>query len=110
MEAFDKKLDGIKIPVNNPLAILSPVKKWIEEVSEIVAAQPKTVVEEKRFNLFTNCSVELYKFTFKRLIIIIVFIYGLVVFNLFVREREYLHYKKAWQYLYSQQKEDYKCI
>ncbi len=44
----------------------------------------------------------------KGLIILIVCIYGLVVINRYIREREYLHYKQAWQYLYSQQREDYK--
>ncbi len=74
----------------------------------MVEKQPKTVVQDKRFPLFSNWSVELYKFIFKALIILIVLIYSLVVINRFIREREYMHYKQAWQYLYSQQKEDYK--
>ena len=104
MEAYEKKLDGIKIPVNDPLVILQPVKRWIEEVRTMVEAQPKTVVQEKSFQLLPNWSVELYKGIFKGIIVLIVVIYGLVVLNRYIREREYLHYKQAWQYLYSQQK------
>lgn len=103
-----KKLDGIKIPASDPSAILVPVKRWIEEVWTMVEKQPKTVVQEKKFQVFPNWSVELYKFIFKGLIILIVVIYALVIVNRYIREREYLHYKQAWQYLYSQQKEDYK--
>lgn len=108
MEAYEKKLDGIKIPANDSLAILSPVKKWIEEVKAIVAEQPKKVVQEKKLQIFPNWSLEFCKLIFKGLIVLSVFIYGLVVSNRYVREHEYLHYKQAWQYLYSQQKEDYK--
>ena len=108
MEAYEKKLDGIKIPANDPLVILSPVRKWIEEVRIEIEKQPKTVVQEKKFQLFPNWSVEVYKGIFKGIIVLIVVIYGLVVLNRYIREREYLHYKQAWQYLYSQQKEDYK--
>jgi hypothetical protein len=68
----------------------------------------KTIVQEKRFQLLPNWSVEIYKYIFKGLMILILFIYGLVVINRYIREREYLYYKQAWQYLYSQQKEDYK--
>jgi len=108
MESYEKKLDGIKIPASDPSAVLIPVKRWIEEVRTMLEKQPKTVVQEKKFQLFPNWSVEIYKLIFKGLIILIVVIYGLVVLNRYVREREYLHYKQAWQYLYSQQKEDYK--
>ncbi len=52
MEAYEKKLDTIKIPANDPLVILSPVKKWIEEVRTMVENQPKTVVQEKSFSYF----------------------------------------------------------
>ncbi len=108
MEAYEKKLDTIKIPANDPLVILSPVKKWIEEVRTMVEKQPRTIVQEKKFQLFPNWPVEIYKFIFKGFIILIVCFYSLVVINRYIREREYLHYKQAWQYLYSQQKEDYK--
>jgi len=108
MEAYEKKLDGIKIPASDPSAILLPVKRWIEEIRSEMEKQPKTVVQEKRFQLLPNWSVELYKGIFKGIIVLIVVIYGLVVLNRYMREREYLHYKQAWQYLYSQQKEDYK--
>ncbi len=107
-EAYEKKLDGIKIPASDPSAVLIPVKRWIEEVRTMVEAQPKTAVQEKRFQIFPNWPVEIYKFIFKGLIILIVVIYGLVVLNRYIKEREYLHYKQAWQYLYSQQREDYK--
>lgn len=108
MEAYEKKLDSIKIPANEPSAILIPIKRWIEEIRSEVEKQPKTVVQEKKFQPFLNWSVEIYKFIFKGLIILIVFVYGLVVINRYIREREYLHYKQAWQYLYSQQREGQK--
>ncbi len=54
MEAYEKKLDEIKIPANDPSAILVPVKRWMEEVRTMVDAQPKTVVQEKRSGLNNN--------------------------------------------------------
>ncbi len=47
MEAYEKKLDGIKIPASNPSAILLPVKRWIEEIRSEMEKQPKTVIQEK---------------------------------------------------------------
>ncbi len=64
MEAYEKKLDTIKIPASDPSVILSPVKRWIEEVKATVEKQPTTIVQEKRHQLFPNWSVELYKFIF----------------------------------------------
>ena len=43
---------------------------------------------------------------FKYRVILIVGIYALVIINRYIREGEYLHYKKAWQSLYSQERED----
>lgn len=112
IEAFEKKLDTLKIPADDASTILLPVKRWIEEIKALVEAQPKTVVHEKRFQLFPNKPEEYYKIIFggifKGLVILVVGIYALVIINRYIREREYLHYKQAWQYLYSQQKEDYK--
>lgn len=114
LETFEKKLDTLKIPANETSAVLIPVKKWIEEVKTLIAAQPKTVVHERRFQLFANRTEEFYKFIFgtlfKGIVILIIVVYGLVVLNRYIREREYLHYKQAWQYLYIHQKEDYKIF
>ena len=41
----------------------------------------------------------------KYLVILIVGIYALII-NQYILEGEYLHYKKAWQSLYSQERED----
>jgi hypothetical protein len=75
-------------------------------------AQPKTVVHEKRFQLFPDKPEEYYKLIFgnlfKGLVILILGIYTLVIINRYLREREYLHYKQAWQYLYNMQNEEQK--
>lgn len=88
MEAYGKKLDGIKIPASDPSVILLPVKRGIEEIKSEMEKQPKTVVQEKRFQVLSNWSIELYNFIFKGLIILIVGIYGLGVLNRYIRERE----------------------
>ncbi len=112
LDAFDKKLDTLKIPANDTSGVLMPVKRWIEEVKVLVEAQPKTVVHEKSFQLFPNKPEEYYKIIFgglfRGLVILIVFIYALVIINRYIKEREYLHYKQAWQLLYSLQNEDEK--
>ena len=113
LEAFDKKLDTLKSPVGNDTsAVLTTMKKWLEEIRVLVEAQPKTAVHEKRFHLFQNKPEEYYKFIFghlfKGLVILIIGIYTLVVINRYIREREYLHYKQAWQYLYNMQNEEEK--
>ncbi len=43
---------------------------------------------------------------FKGLVILIVGIYALVIIDKYIKEKEYLQYKQAWQLLYSRQKED----
>ena len=112
LDALDKKLDTLKVPANDTTAVLIPVKRWLEEVKALFEAQPKTVVHEKSFQLFPNKPEEYYRIIFgglfRGLVIFIVFIYALVILNRYIKEQEYLHYKKAWQYLYSSQKEDYK--
>jgi hypothetical protein len=113
LEAFDKKLDTLKSPVTNDVsAVLTPIKKWIEEIRMLVEAQTKTVVHQKSFQPFSNKSEEFYKLIFglffKELIFLIISIYTLVIINRYIREREYLHYKQAWQYLYNLQNEEQK--
>jgi gluconate kinase len=60
MEAYEKKLDGIKIPSSDPSVILLPVKRWIEEIRSEMEKQPKTVVQEKDFRYYQtgplNCT------------------------------------------------------
>jgi hypothetical protein len=113
LEAFDKKLDTLKSMLTNELsAAFMPIKKGIDEVKWLMEAQPKTVVHEKRFQLFPNKPEEYYKLIFgnlfKGLVILILGIYTLVIINRYLREREYLHYKQAWQYLYNMQNEEQK--
>jgi hypothetical protein len=115
LEAFDKKLDTVKASVTAETSVVvSSVKKGTEELKGIVEAQPKVVVHEKSFTLFPNHSEEYYKVIFgnffRGIVILIIGIYALVILNRYVYEREYLHYKKAWQYLYSQGREDYKMV
>ena len=113
LEAFDKKLDTLKLPVtNDALTVLTPIKKWIDEIRIAVEAQPKKTAHQKSFQLFPDKSEEYYKFIFgnlfKGLVILILGIYTLIIINRYIREREYLHYKQAWQYLYNQQNEEQK--
>ena len=115
LEGFDKKLDTIKANASNEtITLASSFKIWKEEVKAAIEAQPKTVVHEKSFTLFPNHPEEYYKAIFgnlfRALVILIVGIYALVIINRYVYEREYLQYKKAWQYLYSRSKEDYKMF
>jgi hypothetical protein len=113
LEALEKQLAGIKVP---PSPELSPtlllVKNRVEELKSILEAQPKNVVHKKSFQLFPDRPVEYYKTifgsVFKYLVILIVGIYSLVIINRYIRELEYLHYKQAWQYYYSIQREDTK--
>ena len=110
LEAFDKKLDTLKsLVTNDASAVLTPIKKCVEEIRIAVAAQSKTIVHKKSFQLFPDKSGEYYKFIFgslfKGLVILILGIYTLVIINRYIREREYLHYKQAWQYLYNLQNE-----
>jgi hypothetical protein len=113
LEAFDKKLETLKMPgTNDVTTVLTPIKKWLEEVKTLIEGQPKTVVHEKSFHLFPNKPEEYYNFIFgnlfKGLVILIIGIYTLVIINRYIREREYLHYKQAWQYLYNIQNEEQK--
>jgi hypothetical protein len=113
LEAFDKKLDTFKsLVANEASTVLMPIKKGIDEVKWLIEAQPKTVVHEKSFQLFPNKPEEYYKFIFEKLfkglVILILGIYTLVIINRYIREREYLHYKQAWQYLYNMQNEEQK--
>ena len=75
-------------------------------------AQSKTIVHKNSFQLFPGKSEEYHKFIlrnlFKALVILILGIYTLVVINRYIGEREYLHYKQAWQYLYNRQNEGQK--
>ncbi len=113
LEAFNKRLDTLKVPVDiDASPVLTPIRKWIEELKAEIVAQPVPLVQEKSFQLFASRPEEFYKFIFgalfKGLAILVVGVYFLAVVNRYIREREYLHYKQAWQYLYSSQKEDYK--
>jgi hypothetical protein len=45
LEAFDQKLETLKVLVaGDTLTVLTPIKRWIEEVKALVEGQPKTVV------------------------------------------------------------------
>ncbi len=67
-------------------------------------------MQQKSFQLFPNRPEEYYRIIFggifKGLVILIVGIYALVIIDRYIKEKEYLHYKQAWQLLYSCQKED----
>ena len=111
LEAFDQKLETLKLPATIDVStVLTPIKRWLEELKALVEAQPKTVVHEKRFHLFPNRPEEYYKLIFgnffKGLVILIIGVYALVIINRYIREQEYLHYKQAWQYLYNSQDEE----
>ena len=73
LEAFDKKLDTLKSPVTNDAsAVLTPIKKWIEDIRIMVDTHPKTEVHQKTFQLFANRSEEFYKFIFRNLFKVLV--------------------------------------
>lgn len=111
LESFDQKLETLKVPAaGDSSTVLTPIKRWIEEVKALVEGQPKTVVHERRIQLFPDRTEEYYKLIFgsffKALVILIIGIYALVITNRYIREQEYLQYKKAWQNLYNSQNEE----
>ncbi len=113
LENIDKKLDTLKTsPAIDQSSLLPSIKKSLEEVKMTIETQPKTLVHQKSFQLFPNRPEEYYRIIFggifKGLVILIVGIYALVIIDRYIKEKEYLHYKQAWQKLYSRQKEDSK--
>src|SRR5437867_2045172 len=112
LDALEGRLkEQALLPAADTTACEQSLKKGIEEVKEIVEGQAKTVVHQKRILLFPEGKAEQYYHLifgglFKGIVILILGVFALTVLNRYIREKEYLHYKSAWQLLYSMQKED----
>jgi hypothetical protein len=111
LEAFEKQVTGIKVPSFHELSsTFLLIKTRLGELKTMIDAQPKNVIRKRTFQLFPDWPMEYYRIifgsVFKYLVILIVGIYALVIIDRYIPEGELLHYKKAWQSLYSQERED----